>query len=100
VFHLVTSDETDTLYRDLHERNVDFLIARKGGRFNDEKLGFEILYDPSLVVMAGSEPRGLAGDASPLRSWSTNHGCCHRLKASWDRRIWRSSMPAVSIILA
>ena len=54
VFHLVTSDETDTLYRELSERNVDFLIARKGGRFSDEKLGFEILYDPSLVVMAGS----------------------------------------------
>ena len=54
VFHLVTSDETDTLYRELSERNVDFLIARKGGRFSDEKLGFEILYDPSLIVMAGS----------------------------------------------
>ena len=54
VFHLVTSDETDTLYRELSERNVDFLIARKGGRFSDEQLGFEILYDPSLVVMAGS----------------------------------------------
>ena len=54
VFHLVTSDETDTLYGDLHERNVDFLIARKGGRFSDEKLEFEILYDPSLVVIAGS----------------------------------------------
>jgi DNA-binding transcriptional LysR family regulator len=54
VFHLVTSDETDTLYRELSERNVDFLIARKGGRLSDEKLGFEILYDPSLVVVAGS----------------------------------------------
>ena len=54
VFHLVTSDETDTLYRELSERNVDFLIARKGGLFSDEQLGFEILYDPSLVVMAGS----------------------------------------------
>lgn len=57
VFHLVTSDETDTLYRDLHERNVDFLIARKGGRFSDETLGFELLYDPSLVVLAGSRSR-------------------------------------------
>ena len=54
VFHLVTADETDTLYRELSERNVDFLIARKGGRFSDEKLGFEILYAPSLVVVAGS----------------------------------------------
>ena len=57
LFHLVTSDETDTLYRELSERNVDFLIARKGGRLGDEKLGFEILYDPSLVVMAGSRSR-------------------------------------------
>src|SRR5262245_35065532 len=40
-FHLVTSDETDTLYRDLHERNVDMLIARKGGRLGDEEFGFE-----------------------------------------------------------
>jgi DNA-binding transcriptional LysR family regulator len=54
VFHLVTSDETDTLHRELSERNVDFLIARKGGRLSDEKLGFETLYDPSLVVVAGS----------------------------------------------
>ena len=54
VFHLVTSDETDTLYRELSERNVNFLIARKGGRFSDERLGFEILYDPSSVVVAGT----------------------------------------------
>jgi DNA-binding transcriptional LysR family regulator len=54
VFHLVTSDETDTLYRELSERNVDLLIARKGDRLADEKLAFETLYDPSLVVMAGS----------------------------------------------
>ena len=54
VFHLVTSDETDTLYRELGERNVDFLIARKGSRFSDEQLEFETLYDPPLVVMAGA----------------------------------------------
>jgi DNA-binding transcriptional LysR family regulator len=54
VFHLVTSDETDTLHRELGERNVDFLIARKGGRLGNDDLVFEFLYDPSLVVMAGS----------------------------------------------
>jgi DNA-binding transcriptional LysR family regulator len=53
VFHLVTSDGTDRLYSDLHERNVDFLIIRKGDRFSDEKFRFEILYDPSFVVVAG-----------------------------------------------
>ena len=54
VFHLVTSDETDTLYRELSERNVDFLIARKGGRLGDEKFGFEALYEPPSVVVASS----------------------------------------------
>ena len=54
VFHLVTSDETATLYRELSERNVDLLIARKGGRLGDEKFEFEVLYDPPLVVMASS----------------------------------------------
>jgi DNA-binding transcriptional LysR family regulator len=54
VFHLVTAGETDTLYRELSERNVDLLIARRGDHFRDEQLGFEILYDPSLVVVAGS----------------------------------------------
>lgn len=57
VFHLVTSDETDALYRELSERNVDFLISRKGGRFSEERFTFEALYDPSLVVMAGSRSR-------------------------------------------
>jgi DNA-binding transcriptional LysR family regulator len=54
-FHLVSADETDTLYRDLHERKVDFLIARQGGRLSAEKLGFEILYAPSSVVVVGSQ---------------------------------------------
>src|SRR5262245_40590516 len=53
-FRLVTADETDRLHRDLHERKVDFLIARKGGGFSGEKLGFEILCAPASVVVAGS----------------------------------------------
>jgi DNA-binding transcriptional LysR family regulator len=53
-FRLVAADETDRLYRDLHERKVDFLIARQGGRLSGEKLGFEMLYVPSSVVVAGS----------------------------------------------
>lgn len=57
VFHLVTYDEPDILYRELSERKIDFLIARKGGRLSDPNLGFETLYDPSLVVMAGSHSR-------------------------------------------
>jgi DNA-binding transcriptional LysR family regulator len=54
VFHLVTTDESDRLHRELSERNVDLLIARKWDRFSDEQLGFEIIYDPPVVVMAGS----------------------------------------------
>lgn len=54
-FHLVTSeDDTDKLYRHLSERNVDFVIARRGGRLSDKTLAFETLYDPSSVVVAGS----------------------------------------------
>ena len=41
VFHLVTT-HTETLYRNLHERNFDLLIAWKIGSFADEQLEFEI----------------------------------------------------------
>jgi DNA-binding transcriptional LysR family regulator len=51
VFHLVT--ETDTLYRELSDRNVDLLIARRLGLFTEEKFGFENLYNDSYVVVAG-----------------------------------------------
>ncbi len=54
VFHLVTADETNKLYRELSERNIDLLIARRGDLFTDEKLGFEVLYDSSFVVVAGA----------------------------------------------
>ena len=51
----VAATETDMLRRDLHERNVDFLIARKFGPFADDQLGFEMLYDDSFVVVAGAK---------------------------------------------
>ena len=54
VFHLITADETDTLHRELSERNVDLLIARRAGLFTDENFDFEILYDSSFVVVAGA----------------------------------------------
>jgi DNA-binding transcriptional LysR family regulator len=53
-FHLVGADEVDKLNRDLHERKVDLLIARKGGHLSDDKFRFEFLYNPSFVVVAGS----------------------------------------------
>src|SRR5215510_5052199 len=54
VFHLVTAEETDTLYRELSERTIDLLIGRRADPFRDEKLGFERLYDSSFRVVAGS----------------------------------------------
>lgn len=51
-FHLVATP-TDTLHRELSERNVDILIARNFGPIADERLGFEFLFDDSFVVVAG-----------------------------------------------
>ena len=54
VFHLVAA-QTEILYRDLIERNVDFLIAERFGPLANEQLGFENLYDESYVVVAGAK---------------------------------------------
>jgi len=52
-FH-VMAEQVDTLHRDLHERKVDLLIARKFGSLADEHLSFEFLFDDSFVVAAGA----------------------------------------------
>lgn len=54
VFHLVNAG-TDALHRDLHERNVDLLIARKLGSPADEREHFEFLFDDPYVVVAGAQ---------------------------------------------
>jgi DNA-binding transcriptional LysR family regulator len=54
VFHLVTLN-TEALHRDLHERNVDVLIARRFSPVADEREGFEYLFDDSYVVVAGGQ---------------------------------------------
>jgi DNA-binding transcriptional LysR family regulator len=54
VFHLVAT-QTETLHRELSERNVDLLITRRFGLFADEQLGFDALYDDSYVVVAGAQ---------------------------------------------
>ena len=54
VFHLVTA-QAETLHRELSERNVDLLIARRFGPIADERLDFEILFDDSFVVVAGAQ---------------------------------------------
>ena len=54
VFHLVTA-YLEPLHRELSERNVDLLIARRFGPIADERLDFEFLFDDSFVVAAGAQ---------------------------------------------
>jgi DNA-binding transcriptional LysR family regulator len=56
VFHLVTA-EAEILHRELRERSVDLLIARRFGPVTDERLGFDFLFDDSFVVVAGAQHR-------------------------------------------
>jgi DNA-binding transcriptional LysR family regulator len=53
VCHLVTA-QTETLYRELSERKVDLLVARKLSPLADDRLKFEFLFDNSYVVVAGA----------------------------------------------
>jgi DNA-binding transcriptional LysR family regulator len=52
VFQLVTG-YTETLHRELAERNVDLLIIRGSGPIADPRYDFEFLFDDSYVVAAG-----------------------------------------------
>ena len=54
VFHLVTG-YTETLHRELAERNVDLLIIRGSGPIGDPRYDFEFLFDDSYVVVAGAQ---------------------------------------------
>lgn len=56
VFHLVTG-YTETLHRELAERNVDLLIVRGSGPIADPRYDFEFLFDDSYVVAAGAQYR-------------------------------------------
>jgi DNA-binding transcriptional LysR family regulator len=51
-FHLVTG-HVEALHRELSERNVDLVIARRFGPIADEQVDFEFLFDDSFVVAAG-----------------------------------------------
>ncbi len=53
VFHLVTG-YTETLHRELAERNVDLLIIRGSGPIADPRYEFESLFDDSYVVAAST----------------------------------------------
>jgi DNA-binding transcriptional LysR family regulator len=54
VFH-VTASDTETLRRELNERSVDLLVARRFGPITDERLGYEFLFDDTYVVAAGAQ---------------------------------------------
>jgi DNA-binding transcriptional LysR family regulator len=51
----LTPAYVETLYRELTERNVDFLIARRSGSLSDEGLDHEFLFDDTYWVMAGAK---------------------------------------------
>jgi DNA-binding transcriptional LysR family regulator len=53
VFRLVTG-YVETLYRELTERNVDLLIARRFGSIADERLDYEFLFEDSYSVAVGA----------------------------------------------
>jgi len=53
VFHIV-ADDSASIYRELGERNVDVVIARRHGPFPDQHAEFEMLYDDPYVVVAGA----------------------------------------------
>src|SRR5262245_23643964 len=52
VFQFVT-EPSSTLHRELSERNLDLVIARKS--VTDEQLSFEFLFDDLFVVVAGAQ---------------------------------------------
>jgi len=55
VFHLVAM-QPDALGNELRQRNVDLLIAsQRGGLVTDENFDFEVLYDDSSVIVAGTQ---------------------------------------------
>jgi DNA-binding transcriptional LysR family regulator len=100
VFHLVTADETDRLHRELSRRSVDLLIARRAGLFTDEKLGFELLYDSSFVVVAGARNPWVRRRHIALADLVNESWVLPRRKVYLGRLIWTSSAPAVWTIPA
>jgi DNA-binding transcriptional LysR family regulator len=73
VFHFVTGG-TEILHRNLHERKVDFLVARRYGPAADDREDFEFLFEDSYVVVAGAKSplvhrRGLALADLVDQSW-------------------------------
>ena len=53
-FH-VQVKQAEALHRDLSERNVDLLVARRFGDLEDERLDFEFLFEETYVIAAGAQ---------------------------------------------
>jgi len=68
VFHLVTA-YVETLHRELTERNVDFLIARRFTSIADERLDYELLFEDSYSLVVGTQNPWLGGVGSTWPSW-------------------------------
>jgi DNA-binding transcriptional LysR family regulator len=56
VFHVLQGERVP-LYRDLRERNVEFIIARVRELIAEEYMEAEILHDDTFVVVAGARSR-------------------------------------------
>jgi DNA-binding transcriptional LysR family regulator len=74
VFNVVPGG-ADTLCRELSERNLDFVLARGGGPFNDEQFNFDVLYDDSFIILAGAQSpwarrRGIKLDELADEPWA------------------------------
>jgi DNA-binding transcriptional LysR family regulator len=54
VFRVVTA-YVETLHRELTERNVDLLIARRSSPIADERLDYEFLFSDSFSVVVGAQ---------------------------------------------
>lgn len=54
MFHIVTAN-VEVLYRELVERNVDLLIARRPGPVANEAMKSEILFTDTYIVAAGAK---------------------------------------------
>jgi len=57
VFHVVVGQLVDAQHRDLFDRNVDLLIARRFGSLVDQRTDYEFLFDDSYFVAAGIHNR-------------------------------------------
>jgi DNA-binding transcriptional LysR family regulator len=53
IIHLINAEAAEGLHRELHARNVDFVIVQQYPVFSDAKISFEPLLDTSYVVVAG-----------------------------------------------